>query len=102
MAVGFLLVYPHVSFVAAPRTFPVTIQRVSDGDAITAISDNATGLRIRLLCIDTPENFHGSKPGQPSGRKAQDNLDAWSGEDRPGRRLRAGPLHAHPDGGVRR
>ena len=38
-----------------PRSLIATVQHVSDGDTITAITSNQTKLRIRLLGIDPPE-----------------------------------------------
>ncbi len=52
---------------ASPRLLIATVQRVADGDTVTAITSNQTKLRIRLLDIDAPEIPHGTKPGQPYG-----------------------------------
>jgi len=60
---------------ASPRTLVASVERVSDGDSVTALSDNNTKLRIRLLGIDAPEVAHGKKPGQPFGEEARDYLD---------------------------
>ncbi len=60
---------------ASPRTLVAKVERVSDGDTVTAISSNQTKLRIRLLGIDAPEVPHGDKPGQPFGEEARDYLD---------------------------
>ena len=60
---------------AAPRSLVATVQHVADGDSVTAISDNGTKLRIRLLGIDAPEVAHNGKPGQPFGDEARDYLD---------------------------
>jgi len=59
----------------SPRTLVATVERVSDGDSVTALSDNGTKLRIRILGIDAPEGAHGEKPGQPYGDEAKDYLD---------------------------
>ena len=59
----------------SPRTLVATVERVSDGDSVTALSDNNTKLRIRLLGIDAPEVAHDTKPGQPYGEEARDYLD---------------------------
>ena len=59
----------------SPRTLVATVERVSDGDSVTALSDNGTKLRIRLLGIDAPEGAHGEKPGQPYGDESRDYLD---------------------------
>ena len=60
---------------AIPRTLAATVERVSDGDTITALTSEGTKLRIRLLGVDAPEVPHGSKPGQPYGEEARDYLD---------------------------
>ncbi len=60
---------------STPRTLVAKVERVSDGDTLTAISSNQTKLRIRLLGIDAPEIPHGEKPGQPFGEDARDYLD---------------------------
>lgn len=60
---------------ASPGSLVATVQRVLDGDIITAISANGPKLRIRLLGIDAPEIPHGNKPGQPYGEEARDYLD---------------------------
>ena len=60
---------------ASPRSLVATIQHVADGDSVTALSDNGTKLRIRLLGIDAPEVPHGKKPGQPYADEARDYLD---------------------------
>jgi endonuclease YncB( thermonuclease family) len=51
------------------------VERVSDGDTITAVTNNQTKLRLRLIGIDAPEVPHGKKPGQPYGEEARDYLD---------------------------
>jgi len=56
-----------------------TVERVSDGDTVAAISENGTKLRIRLLGIDAPEIAHGTKPGQPYGEEARDYFDRLIG-----------------------
>jgi endonuclease YncB( thermonuclease family) len=53
-----ILVYGLV-YAAAPRTLIAKIERVSDGDTITALTSEGTKLRIRLLGIDAPEIPHG-------------------------------------------
>lgn len=67
----------HFSFAHAttPRTLTAKVERVSDGDTITAFSTNQTKLRIRLMGIDAPELSHGDQPGQPFGEEARDYLD---------------------------
>jgi len=47
-----------------------TVERVADGDTLTAFTDNATRLRIRLVGIDAPELSRGDAPGQPFGPEA--------------------------------
>ena len=60
---------------ASPRFLSASVQRVADGDSITALSDNGTKLRIRFLGIDAPQIPHGDQPGQPYGEEARDYLD---------------------------
>jgi endonuclease YncB( thermonuclease family) len=63
------------SHAASPRTLPLTVQRVADGDTVIAVTGNQAKLRIRLLGIDAPEIAHGKKPGQPFGEESRDYLD---------------------------
>jgi endonuclease YncB( thermonuclease family) len=70
----FLAPVPPAS-ASTPRTLVATVQRVSDGDTITATTADSTKLDIRLLGIDSPEIQHGKKPGQPYGEEARDYLD---------------------------
>lgn len=72
VGISFFLLTPAA---AAPRTVVATVERVSDGDTLIAITDNGTKLRIRLIGIDAPEISHGEKPGQPFGEEARDYLD---------------------------
>ncbi len=58
-----------------PRTLFAKVERVSDGDTVTALTSEGTKLRLRLLGIDAPETPHGGKPGQPYGEEARDYLD---------------------------
>ncbi len=60
---------------ATPRILVAKVERVSDGDTITAFTSEGTKLKIRLLGIDAPEVPHGKKPGQPYGEDARDYLD---------------------------
>ncbi len=70
---GILLVaFAHAT---TPRTLIANVERVSDGDTITALTSNQTKLRLRLLGIDAPEVPHGDRPGQPFGEEARDYLD---------------------------
>jgi micrococcal nuclease len=64
------------SISGAPRP-PLTakVALVSDGDSVTAISDNGTKVRIRLLGIDAPEIARNGTPGQPFGEEAREDLD---------------------------
>jgi endonuclease YncB( thermonuclease family) len=73
-----------------PRMVPATVERVADGDTLTAFSGNATKLRIRLVGIDAPEIRHGRAPGQPFGAEAHDYLKRLV-EDRPVRVESLGP-----------
>ncbi len=73
--VGTLAVILHSPALAAtPRTLFAKVERVSDGDTITAVTNNQTTLRIRLMGIDAPEVPHGEKPGQPFGEEAREYL----------------------------
>jgi len=58
----------------SPRMVPATVERVADGDTLTALTGSATKLRIRLAGIDAPEIPHGRAPGQPFGVEAQTHL----------------------------
>ncbi len=58
-----------------PRTLVAKVDRISDGDTVTARTSEGTTLRLRLLGIDAPEMAHGTKPGQPFGEEARDYLD---------------------------
>jgi hypothetical protein len=49
------------AFAVTPRTFVATVERVSDGDAITAITSNDTKLCTRLLGIEAPQVFHAKR-----------------------------------------
>jgi endonuclease YncB( thermonuclease family) len=80
MLLGFILVAVTLGFFcpvlgSSPRSIIATVQHVADGDSVTAISDNGTELRIRLLGIDAPEVANGTKPGQPFGKEARDYLN---------------------------
>ena len=76
---GLLLLLPVVTHGAAPRLLTATVQRVSDGDSVTALSANGTTLRLRLLGNDAPEVAYDTKPGQPYGEEARDYLDQLIG-----------------------
>jgi micrococcal nuclease len=68
-----LLLLPS-AHAATPRTLVAKVERVSDGDTITALTSEGTKLRLRLIGIDAPEIPHGKKPGQPYGKEAHDYL----------------------------
>jgi len=65
---------PASAHAATPRTLVAKIEHVSDGDTITAVTENQTKLRLRLLGVDAPEIPHGKKPGQPFGQEAREHL----------------------------
>ena len=81
---------------ATPRTLVAKVERVSDGDTITAITNNQTKLRLRLLGIDAPEISHRKNPAQPFGKEARDWFDftmrtgvrSWSSVDLSFRKVR--------------
>ena len=76
VAVAALLCGLAKSIEATPmHTVSAAVERVSDGDTVVAVTDNATKLRIRLLGIDAPEIHHGKAPGQPFGAEAQQYLE---------------------------
>ena len=78
--VGTLAIILHGPALAAtPRTLTAKVERVSDGDTTTAVTNNETTLRLRLLGIDAPEIAHGTKPGQPFAKQARDYLDHFIG-----------------------
>jgi endonuclease YncB( thermonuclease family) len=65
---------PFCASAASDNLLTATVLRVSDGDTLTAETDNGTKLRIRLLGIDAPEISHNGKPGQPYGTAATEYL----------------------------
>ncbi len=75
LASSLMLFFVAPPYAATPRTLVAKVERVSDGDTITAITENQTRLRIRLLGIGAPEIPHGRKPGQPFGEEARGYLD---------------------------
>jgi endonuclease YncB( thermonuclease family) len=83
--VAALLVLPGLAHAATSRTLVAKVERVNDGDTLTALKSDGTKLRIRLLGIDAPEIPHGTKPGQPYGDEARDYLARLIG----GRTIRA-------------
>ncbi len=74
-ALSLLFVLVASAYAATARTLTAKVERVSDGDTVTAVTSNQTKLRIRLLGIDAPEVPHGKEPGQPYGEEARDFLD---------------------------
>ncbi len=74
IAVSVLFVFPF-AHAATPRILVAKIERVSDGDTVTALTSEGTKLKIRLLGIDAPEVPHGKKAGQPFAEEARDYLD---------------------------
>ncbi len=76
LIVAAILLFPSgLALAATPRALVAKVERVSDGDTITALTSEGTKLRLRLIGIDAPEAPHGDKPGQPFGEEAQDYLD---------------------------
>ncbi len=69
------LVLVTVAFAVTPRNLIAKVDRVTDGDSVTATTNDGTKLRIRLLGIDAPEIANGAKPGQPFGEEAREYLD---------------------------
>lgn len=72
LAVLFLAGFPVIIGAAPIRTVEATVQSVTDGDTIKAVTDEGTELRTRLYGIDAPET---AKPGlylpaQPYGDEA--------------------------------
>jgi endonuclease YncB( thermonuclease family) len=61
------------------RTLLAKVERVSDGETITAFTSDQTKLRIRLLGIDAPEAPQGKKPGQPFGEESRQYLSRLIG-----------------------
>ncbi len=70
-----LLLFPLSPRAATPITLVAEVERVRDGDTITALTSEGTKLKIRLLGNDAPEVPHGKKPGQHFGEEARDYLD---------------------------
>ena len=66
-SVVFYLAVPARS--ASSRSLIATVQHVADGDSVTAISDNGTKLRIRLLGIEAPEVAIIESPASPLAKK---------------------------------
>jgi endonuclease YncB( thermonuclease family) len=82
---GRRLLYPLIALAFLTTTVPAiwadsrslvaTVQRVSDGNRIIAMTADGTTLRVRLFGIDAPEIPHGNKPGHRFGP-----LDTGGGE----------------------
>ncbi len=68
---GVMALLIHLSVAHAGEQIPARVERVADGDTVTAYTANHTKLRIRLLGIDAPEIRHGAQPGQPFGEDAK-------------------------------
>ncbi len=62
LGVSILVLLLNSTDSATPRTLIAKVERVSDGDTVTAITDNRTKLRLRLLGIDAVEFAHGNIP----------------------------------------
>ena len=75
IVVGCLGLFLGSALAATPRPLVATVERVTDGDSVSAVTDNGTKLRIRLLGIDAPELPHNGQPGQPFAEDARDYLD---------------------------
>ncbi len=83
----------------------LSVDRVSDGDTVTATTSGGTKLRLRLLGIDAPEVANDKKPGQPYGEEAREYLehliggkvvrvDADGSDGNYGNRVRLRVMHA--------
>ena len=76
LAVGAIfLLYPASPHAATPRMLSATVDRVTSGDALTAISASGDKLRVRLLGIDAPEIEHDQRTVQPFAKEARDYLE---------------------------
>lgn len=73
IAIGVLLLFLLGSAHAAtPHSFVAKMDRVADGDSVTATTSDGTELRIRLLSIDAPKIRHAQRPGQSYGEVNRD------------------------------
>ena len=69
-----LLFLPGFAHATTARTLLAKVERVSDGETITAFTSDQTRLRIRLLGIDAPKAPQGKQPGEPFGEESRDYL----------------------------
>ena len=60
---------------AAHQVVSGIVEKVSDGDTLTAFTANGTKLKVRLHGIDAPEAPHGKLRGQPFGESSQKVLE---------------------------
>jgi endonuclease YncB( thermonuclease family) len=63
------MLHSPVAHASVTRTVIAKVERVSDGEFITAITSNQTMLHTRLLGIDASEAVHRNGPGQPCGEE---------------------------------
>jgi len=70
-----LLLFLVPAHAANPRMLSATVDRVTSGDALTAISASGDKLRVRLLGIDAPEIEHDQRTVQPFAKEARDYLE---------------------------
>ncbi len=85
ISLAILLGFAGPAPAASPRSLVATLQRVADGDTITAVSANGT--KLRLLGSDAPEITHDSKQGSSSlrGRRSSRSPDLWPDGEAGGR-----------------
>jgi endonuclease YncB( thermonuclease family) len=74
LALGVLLTPCPPGRAATPHLIVAKVERVHDGDTITALTPERMTLRLRLLGVAAPEIPHGKQPGQPFGEAARDYL----------------------------
>ena len=70
-----LLLFLVPAHAANLRMLTATVDRVTSGDALTAISASGDKLRVRLLGIDAPEIEHDQRTVQPFAKEARDYLE---------------------------
>ena len=70
-----LLLFLVPAHAANLRMLTATVDRVTSGDALTAISEGGDKLRVRLLGIDAPEIEHDQRTVQPFAKEARDYLE---------------------------
>lgn len=56
-----------VAHAATPRSLVTRVDRVADGDSVTATTSEATKLRIRFLGSNAPRDAPGRRPHIASG-----------------------------------